>query len=74
MDDGVVGTGIGGTGGTRRPGDDEFVRFVTPGMYAIWIMFDALVSTVEAMEYTVCVDDRAPRPPANMDPSGFSSG
>jgi hypothetical protein len=46
----VVGIGIGGTGGTSRPGEDELVRLVTPGIYAIWIMFDALVSTVEAME------------------------
>lgn len=35
MDEGVVGMGIGGTGGTSRPGEDEFVRLVTPGMYAI---------------------------------------
>jgi hypothetical protein len=32
VDDGVVGMGIGGTGGTRRPGDEDAVRFVTPGM------------------------------------------
>jgi hypothetical protein len=50
MDDGVVGMGIGGTGGTSRPGEDELVRLVTPGMYAICIMLDALVRTVEAME------------------------
>jgi hypothetical protein len=35
VDDGVVGIGIGGTGGTRRPGDEEAVLLVTPGMYAI---------------------------------------
>lgn len=74
MEDGVVGIGIGGTGGTSRPGEDELVRFVTPGIYAIWMMFDALVSTVEAMEYTVCVDERAPLWPVKMDPSGFSRG
>lgn len=50
MEEGVVGIGIGGTGGTSKPGEDELVRFVTPGMYAIWMMFDALVSTVEAIE------------------------
>lgn len=35
MEEGVVGIGIGGTGGTSKPGEDELVRFVTPGMYAI---------------------------------------
>jgi hypothetical protein len=45
--------GIGGTGGTRRPGVEGADLFVTSGMYAIWIILEALVSTVEAIEPTV---------------------
>lgn len=42
--------GIGGTGGvfTALPS-----LFVTPGMKAIGIMFDALLNTVDAIEWTV---------------------
>jgi len=47
---------MGGTGGTKSPGDPAFARLVTPGIYAIWIMFDALVSTVDAIDCTVCTD------------------
>jgi hypothetical protein len=50
--------GMGGTGGTRCPGVVGADRFMTPGMYAIWMMFDARVSTVDAMECTVCIDER----------------
>lgn len=56
--DGVpIADGIGGTGGTRIS-EPELPpeRFVTPGMYAIWMMFEARVRTVDAMEATVCVD------------------
>jgi hypothetical protein len=44
-------------------------------MYAIWMMFDALVRTVEAMEATVWVDalDLASLGVAAMSP-GFSIG
>lgn len=45
-------TGIGGTGGTRTVGD-VVARFVTPGIYAIWMMFEARVRTVDAIEFTV---------------------
>ena len=40
-------------------GDDSIDRLVTPGMYAIWMIFEALVYTLEAIEPTVCVDARA---------------
>jgi hypothetical protein len=53
--------GIGGTGGTRRSGDPGPERFVTPGMYAIWMILEARVRTDEAIEATVCVDARALR-------------
>jgi len=48
--------GIGGTGGTRRPGVDGADLFVTPGIYAICIILEARVRTVDAMDPTVCVE------------------
>lgn len=42
--------GMGGTGGTSRPGVEGAERLVTPGMYAIWMMFDARVMTLDAMD------------------------
>jgi hypothetical protein len=53
--------GIGGTGGTRRPGVEGSDRLVTPGIYAIWMMLEALDKTVEAIEPTVCVEALASR-------------
>lgn len=47
--------GIGGTGGISS-GVDSTDRLVTPGMYAIWITLDARVKTVEAMDFTECID------------------
>src|SRR5437899_1824914 len=40
--------GMGGTGGTSKSGDPGPERFVTPGMYAIWMMLEARVRTDEA--------------------------
>ena len=54
-------SGRGGTGGTIKPGLAGGDLFVTPGMYAIWITFEARVKTVEAMEPTVCVEARPSR-------------
>jgi len=48
--------GIGGTGGMRS--GDPPVLFVTPGMYAIWMTLEALVSTVEAIDRTDCIEAR----------------
>ena len=49
--------GMGGTGGIRS-GVDSTDLLVTPGIYAICMTFDALVSTVEAIERTECIDAR----------------
>lgn len=62
-DEGVpTADGIGGTGGTRTS-EPLPERLVTPGIYAIWMMFEARVRTVDAIEATVCVEarDRASR-------------
>jgi len=48
--------GSGGMGGTSCAGVEGPDRFVTPGIYAIWMTFDARVRTVEAIEAMVCVD------------------
>lgn len=57
--------GIGG----GIPGDTGGDRPVTPGIYAIWMTFDALVRTVDAIE---CV--RLPSPRVRLDWSLFSGG
>jgi hypothetical protein len=49
--------GMGGTGGTSTVGD-AVARLVTPGIYAIWMMFEARVRTVEAIEWVVWVEAR----------------
>lgn len=64
--------GIGGTGGTRRSGEPGPERLVTPGIYAIWMMFEARVRTDEAIEATVWVDARVLRLETKSF-SGFSS-
>jgi len=66
--------GIGGTGGTRRSGEAGPDRLVTPGIYAIWMMFEARVRTDDAMEATVCVDARADRREAKSFWSFCSAG
>jgi len=48
--------GRGGIGGTKWDGVGGPERLVTPGMYAIWMTFDARVRTVDAIEATVWVD------------------
>jgi hypothetical protein len=48
---------MGGTGGTSTVGD-AVARFVTPGMYAIWMMLEARVRTVDAIEWVVWVEAR----------------
>jgi hypothetical protein len=45
-----VEAGSAGTGGTRRFGESGGDRFITPGIYAIWMTLDALLWKVEAIE------------------------
>lgn len=49
--------GIGGTGGMRS-GAVSTDLLVTPGIYAIWMTLEALVSTVEAIDRTECIEAR----------------
>jgi len=54
----VAELGKAGTGGTRRLGESGGDRFWTPGIYAIWMTFDARVKTVEAIEWADLTDCR----------------